>query len=109
MGDCLVHSPTLEQHLLDVAEALETFRRRQLFAKTKTEVRLWAAGARLPRPPPRQVDDAKLKDGPGVSVDPRKVQSIVEWVTMTPTCQVTVRHFTGLANYHRDRRFAAGS
>ena len=26
--DCPVHSPTLEQHLLDVAEALEIFRRR---------------------------------------------------------------------------------
>ncbi len=31
MIDCLVHSPTLVQHLLDVAEALETFRRRQLY------------------------------------------------------------------------------
>ena len=34
MDDCLVHSPTLEQHLLDVAEVLEIFRRRQLFAKS---------------------------------------------------------------------------
>jgi hypothetical protein len=32
MDDCLVHSPTLEQHLLDVAEVLETFRRHQLYA-----------------------------------------------------------------------------
>ena len=30
--DCLLHSPTLEQHLLDVAEVLEIFRRRQLYA-----------------------------------------------------------------------------
>jgi hypothetical protein len=35
MDDCLVHSPTLkEQHLLDVAEVLETFRRIQLYAKS---------------------------------------------------------------------------
>jgi hypothetical protein len=37
MHDCLVHSPTLEQHLLDVEEVLEVFRRRggrQLFAKS---------------------------------------------------------------------------
>ncbi len=34
MDYCLVHSPTLEQHLLDVAEVLEIFRRRQLFAKS---------------------------------------------------------------------------
>ncbi len=26
MDDCLVHSPTLAQHLLDVAEVLEIFR-----------------------------------------------------------------------------------
>ncbi len=32
MNDCLVHSPTLEQHLLDVAEVLEIFRRRQLYS-----------------------------------------------------------------------------
>ncbi len=34
MDDCLVHSPTLEQHLLDVAEVLEIFRWRKLFAKS---------------------------------------------------------------------------
>jgi hypothetical protein len=34
MDDCLVHSPTLEQHLLDVAEVLEIFRQRKLFAKS---------------------------------------------------------------------------
>ena len=34
MDDCLVHSPKMEQHLLDVAEALEIFRRRQLCAKS---------------------------------------------------------------------------
>ena len=34
MDDCLVHSPTLEQHLLDVEEVLEIFRRRQLYAKS---------------------------------------------------------------------------
>ncbi len=34
MDNCLVHSPTLAQHLLDVAEVLNIFRRRQLFAKS---------------------------------------------------------------------------
>ena len=34
MDDCLVHSPTLAQHLLDVAEVLEIFRRRQFYAKS---------------------------------------------------------------------------
>jgi hypothetical protein len=34
LNDCLVHSPTLEQHLLDVEEVLEIFRQRQLYAKS---------------------------------------------------------------------------
>jgi hypothetical protein len=94
MDDCLIHSPTLEQHLLDVAEVLEIFRRRQLFAKrSKCEFgrqELGFLGHRLSRA--------------GVSVDPRKVQSIVEWAT--PTSCTEVRRFTGLANYYR--RFVEG-
>ena len=94
MDDCLVHSPTLEQHLLDVAEVLEIFRRRQLYAKSsKCEFgrqELGFLGHRLSKA--------------GVSVDPRKVQSIVEWATPTSCCEV--RRFTGLANYYR--RFAEG-
>ena len=95
MDDCLVHSPTLEQHLLDVAEVLEIFRRRQLYAKSsKCEFgrqELGFLGHRLSKA--------------GVSVDPRKVQSIVEWATPTSCCEV--RRFTGLANYYR--RFIEGN
>jgi hypothetical protein len=94
MDDCLVHSPTLAQHLLDVAEVLEIFRRRKLFAKSsKCEFgrsELGFLGHRL--------------SAAGVSVDPRKVQSIVEWAT--PTSCAEVRRFTGLANYYR--RFVEG-
>jgi len=94
MDDCLVHSPTLEQHLLDVAEVLEIFRRRKLFAKSsKCEFgrrELGFLGHRLSEA--------------GVSVDPRKVQSILEWAT--PKSCTEVRRFTGLANYYR--RFVEG-
>ena len=94
MDDCLVHSPTLAQHLLDVAEVLEIFRRRKLFAKSsKCEFgrrELGFLGHRLSEA--------------GVSVDPRKVQSILEWAT--PTSCTEVRRFTGLANYYR--RFVEG-
>ena len=94
MDDCLVHSPTLAQHLLDVAEVLEIFRRRKLFAKSsKCEFgrrELGFLGHRL--------------SAAGVSVDPRKVQSILEWAT--PTSCTEVRRFTGLANYYR--RFVEG-
>ena len=34
MDDCLVHSPTLEQQLLDAVKVLEIFRRRHLYAKS---------------------------------------------------------------------------
>jgi len=94
MDDCLVHSQTLEQHLLDVAEVLEIFRRRKLYAKSsKCEFgrqELGFLGHRL--------------SANGVLVDPRKVQSITEWAT--PTSGAEVRRFTGLANYYR--RFVEG-
>jgi hypothetical protein len=95
MDDCLVHSPTLKQQsLLDVAEVLEIFRRRQLFAKrSKCEFGRLELGF-----PGRLLSQA------GVSVDPRKVQSIVEWATLTSCCEVL--RFTGLANYYR--RFVEG-
>jgi hypothetical protein len=91
MDDCLVHSPTLAQHLLDVEEVLEIFRRRQLYAKCSKcefgQTELGFLGHRLSRA--------------GVSVDPRKVQAITEWAT--PTSCSEVRWFTGhcLANYYR--------
>ncbi len=74
MDDCLVHSPTLEQHLLDVAEVLEIFRRRKLVAKSSKyefgrQELLGILGHLLSRA--------------GVSVDQRKVQFIVEWATPT--------------------------
>ncbi len=88
LDDCLVHSPTLEQHLFDVAEVLEIFRRRKLNAKSsKREFcrqELGFLGHRLSKE--------------GESVDPRKAQSIVEWATPTSCC--AVRRFTGLANYY---------
>ena len=87
IDDCLVHSPTLEQHLLDVEEVLEIFRRRQLYAKSSK----WFGRQELGFLGHRLSED-------GVSVDPRKVQSVVEWAT--PTSCTEVRRFTGLANYY---------
>ncbi len=84
MDDCLM--PTLDQHLLDVAEVLEIFRQRKLYAKiSKCEYCL---------------------SNECVSVDPRnlKVQSIAEWATPTSCCEA--RRFTGLTNYYR--RFVEG-
>ena len=84
MDDCLVHSPKLEQHLLDVAEVLEISRRRQLYAKSSKyefgRQELGFLGHRLSKN--------------GVSVDPRKLKSVVEWAT--PTSCTEVRCFAGM-------------
>ena len=89
MDDGLVHSPTLEQHLLDVEEVLEIFRRRKLYAESskcefgRPELRF--LGHRL--------------SAAGVSVDPTKLQSIRKWAA--PKSCFEVRRFTGLTNYYR--------
>jgi hypothetical protein len=83
MDDCLVHSPALEQHLLDVEEVLEIFRESSKCEFGRQE--LGFLGHRISHK--------------GVSADPRKVQSIVEWATPTSCCKV--RCFTGLAKYYR--------
>jgi hypothetical protein len=74
---------------------LEILRRRKLCAKSsKCEFgrsELGFLGHRLSRA--------------GVSADPRKVQSIVEWATQTSCTEV--RRFTGLTNYYR--RFVEGT
>jgi hypothetical protein len=94
MEDCLVHSLTLEQHLLDVKEVLEIFRRDKLFAvSSKCEFRRQELGFL----------DHYLSRA-GVSVDLDKVPSIVEWAT--PTSCTEVLCFTGLANYYS--RFMEG-
>ena len=64
----MVHSPTREQHLLDIEEVLEIFRRQQLYAKSSE--------CEFERRELGFLSDHLSKAG--VSVDPRKVQSIVD-------------------------------
>ena len=94
MDDILVHSPTLEQHLTDVEEVLAILRKRGLYAKCSKcqfgRTELSFLGHRL--------------SAAGVSPDPRKVQSIVEWPT--PKSCTEVRRFTDITNYYR--RFIDG-
>ena len=82
------------KHLLDVEEVLEIFRRRQLHAK-RSECEFGRQGLGF--------TGHRLSED-GVSGDPRKVQSVVEWATPTPWCEV--RRSTGPAN--RSRRFVEG-
>ena len=87
---------TLEQHLLDVEEVLEIFLRRQPFAKS-SKCEFWGQELGFL---------GHCLSHEGVSVDPRKVQSIVEWAT--PTSCSEVRRFTELANYRDCNRFVEG-
>ena len=65
----------MEQHLLDVAEVLKIFRRRQLYAKSSM--------CEFGRQPEELGFLGHQLSKDGVSVDPRKVQSVVEWATPT--------------------------
>jgi hypothetical protein len=67
------------------AEVLEIFRRRQLFAKSSK--------CEFGRQELSFLRHCLSREG--VSVDPRKVQSIVQWATPTSCCEVW--RFTGLA------------
>ncbi len=90
MDDCLVHSPMLEQHLLDLAEVLYTLHRHKLCTKRPMcelgRQELGFLSHRLPKE--------------GVSVNLRTVRSIVKWSTPTSESCTEVRRFAGLANYH---------
>ena len=59
--DCLVHSLTLEQHLLDVEAVLEIFRRRKLYAKSSKCEFMSSAFWRIAYQPPPQA--RRLVDG----------------------------------------------
>ena len=94
MDDILVFSTTREEHVLDVEEVLETLRQHGLYAKSsKCEFGRQELGFLRHR-----------LSADGVSVDPRKVQSIREWAT--PQSCTEVLRFVGLANYYR--RFVDG-
>ena len=80
---CLVHSPTMEQHLLYVAGSSRSFA--AAAQRQELKVRVRAPGARLPR--------TSNLGGRRLAVDPRKVQSILERATSTSCAEV--RRFTG--------------
>ena len=92
MDDCLVHSPMLEQHLLDIAELLEIFRRRQLYAKSSNCKFGWQELGFLSH---RLSAEAFRR----AALDPREMPSIVEWSTPLSCCKM--RRLTGLANDYR--------
>jgi hypothetical protein len=89
LDDILIFSPDEDQHLIDVERVLSKLREHKLFAKLpkceffKSEVGFLG----------------HVVSSRGVSVDPSKVQAVVDW---PPLASVNdVQSFLGLVNYYR--------
>jgi hypothetical protein len=89
IDEILIYSKSEEEHATHLRLILETLREHQLCAKfSKCEFWLKEVGFLGHVLSPR-----------GVSVDPKKIQSIMNWEA--PTTQTKVRGFLGLAGYYR--------
>jgi hypothetical protein len=89
IDDILIYSKSEEEHATNLRLVLETLREHQLCAKfSKCEFWLKEVGFLGHVLSPR-----------GVSVDPNKIQSVMNWEA--PTTQTEVRGFLGLAEYYR--------
>jgi hypothetical protein len=89
IDDILIYSKSEEEHATHLRLILETLREHQLYAKfSKCEFWLKEVGFL-----------GHVLSAGGVSVDPKKIKSVMEWEA--PTTQTEVRGFLGLAGYYR--------
>ena len=89
IDDILVYSKTEEQHEQHLRDVLQILRNNQLYAKL-SKCDFWLKSIAFL--------GHVVSEG-GVSVDPAKVQSIMEW--KQPKTVTEVRSFLGLAGYYR--------
>ena len=88
IDDIMIYSKTEEEHAEHLRLVLETLREHQLYAKF-SKCELWLKEVRFL--------NHVLSEG-GVSIDPMKSKSIMDWEA--PTNQTEVRGFLGLAGYY---------
>ena len=89
IDDILIYSKSEEEHEEHLRIVLETLREHQLYAKfSKCEFWLKEVGFL-----------GHVLSAGGISVDPAKIKSVMEW--KAPTTQTEVRGFLGLAGYYR--------
>jgi hypothetical protein len=89
IDDILIYSKSKEEHATHLKLVLETLREHQLYAKfSKCEFWLKEVGFL-----------GHVLSAGGLSVDPKKIQSVMDWEA--PTTQTEVRSFLGLAGYYR--------
>ena len=89
IDDILVYSSSKEEHAEHLRIILQTLREHQLYAKF-IKCQFWLD---------RVAFLGHVVSAEGISVDPRKIEAIVDW--KPPTNVTEVRSFLGLAGYYR--------
>jgi hypothetical protein len=87
--DILIYSKSGEEHATHLKLVLETLREHQLYAKF-SKCEFWLKEVRFL---------GHVLSAGGFFVDPKKIQSVMDWEA--PTTQTQVRSFLGLAGYYR--------
>ena len=89
IDDILIYSPSSEEHSEHLRIVLQTLREQKLYAKF-SKCEFWLKSVSFL---------GHIISEEGVSVDPKKVEAIVDWPR--PTTITEVRSFLGLAGYYR--------
>ena len=89
IDDILVYSSSKEEHAEHLRKILQTLREHQLYAKF-IKCQFWLD---------RVAFLGHVVSAEGISVDPQKIEAIVDW--KPPTNVTEVRSFLGLAGYYR--------
>ena len=89
IDDILIYSKTRREHREHLRLVLQTLRAAQLYAKF-SKCEFWLD---------RVVFLGHVISAQGVSVDPSKVEAVINW--LTPTNISDIRSFLGLAGYYR--------
>ena len=89
LDDILIFSETLEEHQQHVSQVLKILQEEQLYA-ARQKCELFKTSTEFL---------GHIVSGDGVSMDPKKTDSIQSWPT--PTCLRDIQVFLGMANFYR--------
>ncbi|KAL0440034.1 UNVERIFIED_CONTAM: Retrovirus-related Pol polyprotein from transposon.6 [Sesamum latifolium] len=89
IDDILVYSPDIQEHEMHLRLVLQTLKDKELYAKF-SKCEFWLNRVAFP---------GHVLPAEGISVDPKKVEAIVDWPK--PTTVSELRSFLSLAGYYR--------